>query len=181
MHPFEFFFDAPCNSFIKVPSSPTSSNGLSLLRPLSRPFQERHHTTTTNNHNPSSILRRTRRRQQPPLPYRPAHPPSLRFRPNPKHLRVLRRHMPHLIRQPLTFVPNNNNDNHHSSNSPSHDNNSLISQRSLTSAAVSKVKKAFDLKSPYYGLKKSPGSSGLGSGSGQGKQKRPLIVGKLMR
>jgi hypothetical protein len=47
----------------------------------------------------------------------------------------------------------NNNTNSHS-DSPSH--NSLAIQRSLTSTADSKVKKAFDLKSPGSGSKKSP-------------------------
>ncbi|XP_022997652.1 uncharacterized protein LOC111492517 [Cucurbita maxima] len=60
---------------------------------------------------------------------------------------------------------------HHSPSSPG-------LQRSLTSTAASKVKKAFGLKSPGSGSKKSPGS---GSGSGQGKSKRPLTVGELMR
>lgn len=40
------------------------------------------------------------------------------------------------------------------------------------------MKKAFGLKSPGSGSKKSPGS---GPGSGQGKSKRPLTVGELMR
>ena len=49
-------------------------------------------------------------------------------------------------------------------------------QRSLTSTAASKVKKALGLKSPGSGSKKSPGS-----GSSQGKSRRPLTVGELMR
>ncbi|KAG4197789.1 hypothetical protein ERO13_A05G046600v2 [Gossypium hirsutum] len=65
-------------------------------------------------------------------------------------------------------------------NSPSQNNNhspnSPALQRSLTSAAASKMKKAFGLKSP--GSKKSPGS---GPGSGEGKSKRPTTVGELMR
>ncbi|XWS72533.1 hypothetical protein CRYUN_Cryun02cG0048100 [Craigia yunnanensis] len=67
-----------------------------------------------------------------------------------------------------------------SHNSPSqnhnHSPNSPALQRSLTSAAASKMKKALGLKSP--GSKKSPGS---GPGSGQGKSKRPTTVGELMR
>ncbi|XVF35436.1 hypothetical protein REPUB_Repub18cG0145700 [Reevesia pubescens] len=67
-----------------------------------------------------------------------------------------------------------------SHNSPSqnhnHSPNSPSLQRSLTSAAASKMKKALGLKSP--GSKKSPGS---GPGSGQGKSKRPATVGELMR
>lgn len=52
-------------------------------------------------------------------------------------------------------------------------------QRSLTSTAASKVKKAFGLKSPGSGSgsKKSPGSGG----SGQGKSRKSLTVGELMR
>ncbi|XP_028802143.1 protein unc-13 homolog [Neltuma alba] len=65
---------------------------------------------------------------------------------------------------------------HHSTNSP----NSSALQRSLTSTAASKVKKAFGLKSPGSGSKKSPGSASS-PGSGQQKSKRPLTVGELMR
>ncbi|KAL1291094.1 hypothetical protein HN51_059638 [Arachis hypogaea] len=79
-----------------------------------------------------------------------------------------------------------NNNNHYSSSStesPSHNSpNTPAVQRSLTSTAASKVKKAFGLKSPGSGSRKSPGSGpGSGSGSGQGKPKRPLTVGELMR
>ncbi|KAF7817119.1 protein unc-13-like protein [Senna tora] len=72
--------------------------------------------------------------------------------------------------KPLTNIPNSSS-NHsdsptqHSANSP----NSPALQRSLTSTAASKVKKAFGLKSPGSGC------------SGQGKAKRPLTVGELMR
>ncbi|KAL4342403.1 hypothetical protein GQ457_08G003890 [Hibiscus cannabinus] len=61
-----------------------------------------------------------------------------------------------------------------------HSPNSPALQRSLTSAAASKMKKALGLKSPgsSSGSKKSPGS---GAGSGQGKPKRPMTVGELMR
>ncbi|KAL6296368.1 hypothetical protein ACE6H2_004510 [Prunus campanulata] len=61
-------------------------------------------------------------------------------------------------------------------NSP---NGSPALQRSLTSAAASKMKKALGLKSPGSGSKKSPGSGG--SGSGPGKPKRAMTVGELMR
>ncbi|GKV03438.1 hypothetical protein SLEP1_g15735 [Rubroshorea leprosula] len=63
-------------------------------------------------------------------------------------------------------------------NSPS--NHSPAVQRSLTSAAASKMKKALGLKSPgsSSGSKKSPGS---GPGSGYAKSKRPTTVGELMR
>ncbi|XP_019438423.1 PREDICTED: uncharacterized protein LOC109344218 [Lupinus angustifolius] len=67
--------------------------------------------------------------------------------------------------KPLTFVPNS-----HSAESLSHHSaDSFAYQRSLTYTAASKVKKVFGLK--------SPGSDG----SGQGKPKRPLTVGELMR
>lgn len=70
---------------------------------------------------------------------------------------------------------------HASSNSPSQNSpNSPALQRSITSTAASKMKKAFGLKSPGSGSRKSPGS-GSGSGSGQGKPKKPLTVGELMR
>ncbi|XP_059459874.1 protein unc-13 homolog [Corylus avellana] len=74
----------------------------------------------------------------------------------------------------LTYVPNPDSPAHHSPASPG-------LQRSLTSTAASKVKKAFGLKSPSgSGSKKSPGS-GPGSGSGQVKPRRPMTVGELMR
>nr|KJB27281.1 hypothetical protein B456_004G288600 [Gossypium raimondii] len=67
-----------------------------------------------------------------------------------------------------------------SQNSPGQNHNHSPSspalQRSLTSAAASKMKKALGLKSP--GSKKSPGSA---PSSGQGKSKRPTTVGELMR
>jgi hypothetical protein len=76
--------------------------------------------------------------------------------------------------KPLTYVPNSDSPAHHSPGSPG-------LQRSLTSTAASKVKKAFGLKSPSgSGSKKSPGS-GSGSGSGQVKPRRPMTVGELMR
>ncbi|KAK4757842.1 hypothetical protein SAY87_019143 [Trapa incisa] len=64
--------------------------------------------------------------------------------------------------------------NPNTANSPS----SPALQRSLTSAAASKMKKALGLKSPGSGSKKSPGSL---SGSGQGKSKKPVTLGDLMR
>ncbi|MBA0555222.1 hypothetical protein Golob_014276, partial [Gossypium lobatum] len=67
-----------------------------------------------------------------------------------------------------------------SQNSPGQNHNhspgSPALQRSLTSAAASKMKKALGLKSP--GSKRSPGSA---PSSGQGKSKRPSTVGELMR
>ncbi|KAF3446403.1 hypothetical protein FNV43_RR11582 [Rhamnella rubrinervis] len=78
--------------------------------------------------------------------------------------------------RPLTYVSTSHSD------SPTQQNQSPSSpalQRSLTSTAASKVKKAFGLKSPGSGSgsKKSPGSGG----SGQGKPKKALTVGELMR
>uniref|UniRef100_A0A6M2ELW9 MHD1 domain-containing protein n=1 Tax=Populus davidiana TaxID=266767 RepID=A0A6M2ELW9_9ROSI len=81
--------------------------------------------------------------------------------------------------KPLTYTPNPSNSDsttNHSNHSP----NSPALQRSLTSAAASKMKKALGLKSPGSGSKKSPGS-GSSSGSGQGKVRRALTVGELMR
>ncbi|KAI5586365.1 hypothetical protein BDE02_06G208100 [Populus trichocarpa] len=81
--------------------------------------------------------------------------------------------------KPLTYTPNPSNSDsttNHSNHSP----NSPALQRSLTSAAASKMKKALGLKSPGSGSKKSPGS-GSSSGSGQGKARRALTVGELMR
>ncbi|KAJ4825086.1 hypothetical protein Tsubulata_035201 [Turnera subulata] len=72
---------------------------------------------------------------------------------------------------------NSNGSNNNHNNSPS----TPAIQRSLTSAAASKMKKALGLKSPGSGSKKSPGSGG-GSGSGQGKSSRKaLTLGELMR
>uniref|UniRef100_A0A2P2KFJ1 Uncharacterized protein MANES_16G075400 n=1 Tax=Rhizophora mucronata TaxID=61149 RepID=A0A2P2KFJ1_RHIMU len=84
--------------------------------------------------------------------------------------------------KPLTYISSsNNNSNTESPNSNSHghgqspNSHSPALQRSLTSAAASKMKKALGLKSPGSGSKKSPG------GSGQVKPRRPLTVGELMR
>lgn len=85
--------------------------------------------------------------------------------------------------KPLSSSIANSSSNNNNSHSDSPNQNSpLAIQRSLTSTAASKVKKAFGLKSPGSGSKKSPGSgSASASGSGQGKLKRPLTVGELMR
>ncbi|KAL6207769.1 hypothetical protein ACLB2K_018723 [Fragaria x ananassa] len=74
----------------------------------------------------------------------------------------------------LTFVSSDSPTQQHSTaSSPG----SPALQRSLTSAAASKMKKALGLKSPgTSGSKKSPGS-----GSGPGKSKRAMTVGELMR
>ncbi|XVF89173.1 hypothetical protein PTKIN_Ptkin19aG0108700 [Pterospermum kingtungense] len=72
--------------------------------------------------------------------------------------------------------PNQNSPSQNHNHSP----NSPALQRSLTSTAASKMKKALGLNSPgsSSGSKKSPGS---GPGSGQSKSKRPTTVGELMR
>ncbi|KAK3212988.1 hypothetical protein Dsin_017694 [Dipteronia sinensis] len=82
--------------------------------------------------------------------------------------------------KPLTFTTNNSADSpshNNSTNPPNHASPPAL-QRSLTSAAASKMKKALGLKSPS--AKNSPGS-GQGSGSGSGKSKKALTVGELMR
>ncbi|TYH36004.1 hypothetical protein ES332_D13G234900v1 [Gossypium tomentosum] len=85
--------------------------------------------------------------------------------------------------KPLSTSASFNSDSP-SHNSPgqnhNHSPNTPALQHSLTSAAASKMKKALGLKSPGSspGSKKSPGS---GPGSGQGKSKRPVTVGELMR
>ncbi|KAK2661257.1 hypothetical protein Ddye_007790 [Dipteronia dyeriana] len=80
--------------------------------------------------------------------------------------------------KPLTFITNNSTDspNHHNSSNPPNHASPPALQRSLTSAAASKMKKALGLKSPS--AKNSPGS---GQGSGSGKSKKALTVGELMR
>ncbi|MBA0622419.1 hypothetical protein Godav_007964, partial [Gossypium davidsonii] len=82
--------------------------------------------------------------------------------------------------KPLSSSASASNSDSLGYNSPSQNNNhspnSPALQRSLTSAAASKMKKALGLKSPAS--KKSPGS---GPGSGEGKSKRPTTVGELMR
>ncbi|XP_022754595.1 uncharacterized protein LOC111302943 [Durio zibethinus] len=83
--------------------------------------------------------------------------------------------------KPLSTSASFNSDSP-SHNSPSqnhnHSPNSPTLQRSLTTAAAGKMKKALGLKSPSSssGSKKSPAP-----GSGQGKSKRPTTVGELMR
>ncbi|CAN1161901.1 Protein unc-13 homolog [Linum perenne] len=77
-----------------------------------------------------------------------------------------------------------NHHQHHPPHSPSSSSNSSSSysspslQRSITSAAASKMKKALGLKSPGSASRKSPGS---GPGSDQGKSRKPLTVGELIR
>ncbi|KAF8047732.1 hypothetical protein N665_2849s0003 [Sinapis alba] len=75
--------------------------------------------------------------------------------------------------KPLSSVAVSNPDSPSNDVSPA----SPALQRSLTSAAASKMKKALGMKSLSPGSSKSPGS---GSGSG-GKSKRPTTVGELMR
>ncbi|KAM0973627.1 hypothetical protein TB2_016538 [Malus domestica] len=78
----------------------------------------------------------------------------------------------------LTFTPSSADSPTQHANSP---NDSPALQRSLTSTAASKMKKALGLKSPGSGSKKSPGSAGSGAGSGPGKPRRAMTVGELMR
>ncbi|XP_009367453.2 protein unc-13 homolog [Pyrus x bretschneideri] len=78
----------------------------------------------------------------------------------------------------LTFTPSSADSPTQHANSP---NGSPAMQRSLTSTAASKMKKALGLKSPGSGSKKSPGSAGSGVGSGPGKPRRAMTVGELMR
>ncbi|XP_068325521.1 protein unc-13 homolog [Pyrus communis] len=78
----------------------------------------------------------------------------------------------------LTFTPSSADSPTQHANSP---NGSPALQRSLTSTAASKMKKALGLKSPGSGSKKSPGSAGSGAGSGPGKPRRAMTVGELMR
>ncbi|KAL3498496.1 hypothetical protein ACH5RR_041228 [Cinchona calisaya] len=86
--------------------------------------------------------------------------------------------------KPLTYIPsshtsptaasitNGNGITNHSNSLPSF-------QRSLTSTAASKMKKALGLRSSSTsGLKKGEGSPGSGSG---GKGKKPVTIGELMR
>ncbi|XP_027180617.1 protein unc-13 homolog [Coffea eugenioides] len=94
--------------------------------------------------------------------------------------------------KPLAYISNNNTssptstaavnghvNNHHASSSPISNSSSPSLQRSLTSTAASKMKKALGLRSSSS-LKKGEGSPGSGSGSG-GKGKKPVTVGELMR
>ncbi|KAK3023129.1 hypothetical protein RJ639_043968 [Escallonia herrerae] len=82
--------------------------------------------------------------------------------------------------KPLTYIPSNTSaDRSPSSPSPS---NSPSLQRSITSTAASKVKKALGLRSSSNSglLKKGEGSPTTSSG-GSGKGRRPVTVGELMR
>ncbi|KAL6006113.1 hypothetical protein ACLOJK_040159 [Asimina triloba] len=74
--------------------------------------------------------------------------------------------------KPLTFVSQSERSEKFANSSPSSVSPSL--QRSLTSTAASKMKKALGLKS--MSSKKSPGKEGSGS-----KSKKPVTVGELMR
>ncbi|XP_057959137.1 protein unc-13 homolog [Malania oleifera] len=76
--------------------------------------------------------------------------------------------------KPLTYIPHSASggvDRSPSSTSPS-------LQRSLTSTAASRMKKALGLKSPGSGSKNSPSGK---DGSPSGKAKKPVTVGELMR
>ncbi|KAL3844177.1 hypothetical protein ACJIZ3_001580 [Penstemon smallii] len=80
--------------------------------------------------------------------------------------------------KPLTYISNTNNTATTNTTTVStNSNNSPASlQRSLTSAAASKMKKALGLRSNTS--KRSPDSNNSGSG---GKSKKPVTVGELMR
>ncbi|KAA8521833.1 hypothetical protein F0562_012495 [Nyssa sinensis] len=80
--------------------------------------------------------------------------------------------------KPLTYIPSNSSGSDRSpSPSPSSLSNSPSMQRSITSTAASKVKKALGLRSSSNsGLKRNESSP-----SSVGKAKRPVTVGELMR
>ncbi|KAA8521841.1 hypothetical protein F0562_012537 [Nyssa sinensis] len=80
--------------------------------------------------------------------------------------------------KPLTYIPSNSSGSDRSpSPSPSSLSNSPSMQRSITSTAASKVKKALGLRSSSNsGLKRNESSP-----SSAGKAKRPVTVGELMR
>ncbi|KAK9058867.1 hypothetical protein SSX86_023711 [Deinandra increscens subsp. villosa] len=87
--------------------------------------------------------------------------------------------------KPLTYNPNNNNVSTHTPDRSSHSPSlsSSPSQRSITSAAASKMKKALGLRSSS--AVGSPGSAGSGNGSGAGSggkvKKAVMTIGELMR
>ncbi|MCL7042530.1 hypothetical protein MKW94_002123, partial [Papaver nudicaule] len=82
--------------------------------------------------------------------------------------------------KPLTYIPQSEKNNHERSPSYSSSNSSssfssLSLQRSLTSTAASKVKKALGMRS-NSGNKKSPGKE-----MSPNRSKKPVTVGELMR
>ncbi|KAI3454092.1 hypothetical protein Pfo_010755 [Paulownia fortunei] len=77
--------------------------------------------------------------------------------------------------KPLTYIPSNNHSNS-PTNSSTNGNSSAALERSLTSAAASKMKKALGLRSSSS--KRSPDSTSSGTA---GKMKRPVTIGELMR
>ncbi|KAL1552404.1 protein unc-13 [Salvia divinorum] len=77
--------------------------------------------------------------------------------------------------RPLTYIPSNGHGNSPNNNSPSGGSNANL-QRSLTSAAASKLKKALGMRSTSSKRSSDSGNSGSG-----GKVKKPVTVGELMR
>ncbi|KAJ1441401.1 Potassium transporter [Sesbania bispinosa] len=75
--------------------------------------------------------------------------------------------------KPPSFILKSSSNNH--SDSPNHNSPASQVQRSPTSTAASKVKKAFDLKSPCSGSKKCPGSDS-GQGEAVGKRVESMVV-----
>ncbi|TQE08097.1 hypothetical protein C1H46_006371 [Malus baccata] len=82
------------------------------------------------------------------------------------------------IGKAMTFTPSSTDSPTQHANSP---NDSPALQRSLTSTAASKMKKALGLKSPGSGSKKSLGLAWFRVRSGPGKPKWAMTVDELMR
>ncbi|KAG6387994.1 hypothetical protein SASPL_153191 [Salvia splendens] len=78
--------------------------------------------------------------------------------------------------RPLTYTPSNGHTNSPNNNSPSGAGSNANLQRSLTSAAASKMKKALGMRSTSSKRSSDSGNSGSG-----GKVKKPVTVGELMR
>ncbi|XP_042004070.1 protein unc-13 homolog [Salvia splendens] len=78
--------------------------------------------------------------------------------------------------RPLTYTPSNGHTNSPNNNSPGGAASNANLQRSLTSAAASKMKKALGMRSTSSKRSSDSGNSGSG-----GKAKKPVTVGELMR
>ncbi|KAG8375593.1 hypothetical protein BUALT_Bualt10G0116600 [Buddleja alternifolia] len=78
--------------------------------------------------------------------------------------------------KPLTYTPSSNNHTSSPTNTAANGNSNANLQRSLTSAAASKMKKALGLRSSS-----SKRSSDSNSPVPGGKSKRPMTIGELMR
>ncbi|XP_023743121.1 protein unc-13 homolog [Lactuca sativa] len=81
--------------------------------------------------------------------------------------------------KPLTYIPNNASSYTPDRSSQSPSLSGSPSQRSITSTAASKMKKALGLRSSSSAG--SPGSAGSGAGSGGKVKKTVMTVGELMR